>query len=84
MSSILVLGLEMFSPLSIPLPQCQSIIQLHYHAWRIRFSIFDYIFHVVLAVNDKVPCLCGDSNIKSVVKFSQLNHDNIRRKCTWT
>jgi len=78
MSSILVLGPEMFIPWSVPLLQYQSIIMPGEH----RFSIFDSLFVGVSAVNDKVPRLCGDSNIKLVVKIVKLSHDNMWRKCT--
>jgi len=49
-----------------------------------RLSIFDSVFVGVSAVNDKVPRLCGDSDIKSVDKISRLSHENVRWKCTWT
>ena len=31
----------------------------------------------------KCPRVCCGSNIKSVIKISQLSHDNVWRKCTW-
>ena len=49
-----------------------------------RFSSFDSVFVGVSAGNDKVPRVCGGSNMKSVVKISRLSHDNMWRKCTWS
>ena len=61
-------------------PISNSIIMPGEH----RLSVFDLVFVGVSAASDKVSRLCGDRNIKSVVKICRLSHENERRKHTWT